>query len=793
MQNLFPYTNTHELNLDWVLQVVKDFQTKYTTFDQALADALEAIETAKTGSLEDLQTALTAALESISGDLASAQAAISADQASALQAVQFALTSALATLTTSEGEAAARINSLYNTLPSSAQDIINRLNILDTIITGNTPESFVWLQGDYIYEEGVTPPTPPAINTESEFYNYRVSSRYMTGVGGRRIRIITDGSIEIAYILNWRNTPPGGEAGAYVPGQEGLTSTFFDILLPMEVTAISVELKKPGTGVAISPSDIPGHIEIQWITDFVSQRVIAPKEESLTANVARETGELFFYEGVLYIALNDIAVGDTIVIDGAGANCRETTVGHELYKEIDDIANLQSDMTTAQGDITSLESDMTTAQGDITSLQGDMTTAQGDITSLESDMTTAQGDITSLQGDMTTAQGDITSLESDMTTAQGDITSLESDMTTAQGDITSLQGDMTTAQGDITSLQGDMTTAQGDITSLESDMTTAQGDILDLQTDFAKTRSATEIIVQTDPASVTSITDGAPGNLKSYDAAIEPVQDLHGYDHPWPGGGGKNKLDPDTMTTYAEGNGRRWYYADGYTLLANQAYTFSVSGTDQLISLYIVNKSDNTNIIVGNTAISYTPTEDTLVYFQAYRGEVILDGNNFQLELGSSASAFEPYSNICPISGWTGIQINRTGTEANSSTDYTITFPAMAGTVYGGNLHVAKDGTGTLTVDKMQIASYSGETLPGEWISDRDVYASGTSPTTGAQVVYDVASPTTYTLTAPQITLLLGANNIRANTGNTAIQYLANTKLYIDSKILNAIANALNS
>ena len=709
MQNLFPYTNTHELNLDWVLQVVKDFQTKYTTFDQALADALEAIETAKTGSLEDLQTALTAALESISGDLASAQAAISADQASALQAVQFALTSALATLTTSEGEAAARINSLYNTLPSSAQDIINRLNILDTIITGNTPESFVWLQGDYIYEEGVTPPTPPAINTESEFYNYRVSSRYMTGVGGRRIRIITDGSIEIAYILNWRNTPPGGEAGAYVPGQEGLTSTFFDILLPMEVTAISVELKKPGTGVAISPSDIPGHIEIQWITDFVSQRVIAPKEESLTANVARETGELFFYEGVLYIALNDIAVGDTIVIDGAGANCRETTVGHELYKEIDDIANLQSDMTTAQGDITSLESDMTTAQGDITSLQGDMTTAQGDIT------------------------------------------------------------------------------------SLESDMTTAQGDILDLQTDFAKTRSATEIIVQTDPASVTSITDGAPGNLKSYDAAIEPVQDLHGYDHPWPGGGGKNKLDPDTMTTYAEGNGRRWYYADGYTLLANQAYTFSVSGTDQLISLYIVNKSDNTNIIVGNTAISYTPTEDTLVYFQAYRGEVILDGNNFQLELGSSASAFEPYSNICPISGWTGIQINRTGTEANSSTDYTITFPAMAGTVYGGNLHVAKDGTGTLTVDKMQIASYSGETLPGEWISDRDVYASGTSPTTGAQVVYDVASPTTYTLTAPQITLLLGANNIRANTGNTAIQYLANTKLYIDSKILNAIANALNS
>ena len=341
MPNLFPYTNTHELNLDWVLQVVKDFQTKYTTFDQALADALEAIETAKTGSLEDMQTALTAALESISGDLASAQAAISTDQASAqaaisadradaLQAVQFALTSALATLTSSEGEATARINSLYNTLPTSAQDIINRMNILDDIITGNTPESFVWLQGDYIYEEGVTPPTPPAINTESEFYNYRVSSRYMTGVGGRRIRIITDGTIEIAYLLNWRNTPPGGSAGAYVPGQGSLTTTFFDLLLPMDVTAISIELKKPGTGVAIAPADIDGHIEIQWITDFVSQRIIAPKEESLTANVARLAGENFFYEGVLYEALTDIAIGDTIVLSGSGATAKEVTIGEEF-------------------------------------------------------------------------------------------------------------------------------------------------------------------------------------------------------------------------------------------------------------------------------------------------------------------------------------------------------------------------------------------------------------------------------------------------------------------------------
>lgn len=51
-----------------------------------------------------------------------------------------------------------------------------------------------------------------------------------------------------------------------------------------------------------------------------------------------------------------------------------------------DIGDLQSDMTTAQGDITALQSAMTDAQGDITDLQSDMTTAQGQISTLETAM-----------------------------------------------------------------------------------------------------------------------------------------------------------------------------------------------------------------------------------------------------------------------------------------------------------------------------------------------------------------------------------------------------------------------
>lgn len=100
-----------------------------------------------------------------------------------------------------------------------------------------------------------------------------------------------------------------------------------------------------------------------------------------------------------------------------------------------------------------------------------------------------------------------------------------------------------------------------------------------------------------------------------------------------------------------------------------------------------------------------------------------------------------------------------------------------AGTVYGGTLDVA---TGVLTVTDGYIASYNGETLPSTWISDRDVYASGTTPTTGAEVVYKLDTQQAYQLTPQEVRTFLGTNNIWADTGNTTVEYRADTKLYIE-------------
>lgn len=90
-------------------------------------------------------------------------------------------------------------------------------------------------------------------------------------------------------------------------------------------------------------------------------------------------------------------------------------------------------------------------------------------------------------------------------------------------------------------------------------------------------------------------------------------------------------------------------------------------------------------------------------------------------------------------------------------------------TVYGGTLNPL---TGVLTVYPY-YASYNGEALTGEWISDRDVYVAGTTPTIGAQVVNIGAEGAEYQLTPHQIRSLYGNNTIYADTGNVALEYWA--------------------
>lgn len=85
--------------------------------------------------------------------------------------------------------------------------------------------------------------------------------------------------------------------------------------------------------------------------------------------------------------------------------------------------------------------------------------------------------------------------------------------------------------------------------------------------------------------------------------------------------------------------------------------------------------------------------------------------------------------------------------------DLSLTLPRM---IYGGQIDPAT-GQGQETWG--YIASYAGETLPGEWISDRDEYVKGTTPTVGAQVAYKLATPVPFTATGGQTALALAGTN----------------------------------
>lgn len=190
------------------------------------------------------------------------------------------------------------------------------------------------------------------------------------------------------------------------------------------------------------------------------------------------------------------------------------------------------------------------------------------------------------------------------------------------------------------------------------------------------------VILNSASGSIASFTDGSPSPVTALSVSIEPVQDLHGYDNPWPAGGGKNLIpypytSPDgvysgvTITTQADGrivssgssnNSLYFTLADAITLSAG-TYTLSLIGTFQYAQIRV--RANGENIItINNTAgaSSFTLESETVVSIDIVRLGTNISFNIYvQLESGSTATSYAPYSNICPISGHTSATVTRTG------------------------------------------------------------------------------------------------------------------------------------
>ena len=144
----------------------------------------------------------------------------------------------------------------------------------------------------------------------------------------------------------------------------------------------------------------------------------------------------------------------------------------------------------------------------------------------------------------------------------------------------------------------------------------------------------------------------------------------------------------------------------------------SVSANTPNLQIAFAAPSDGIRVVfVANGSGTALETPTTAVF----SGVMIAEGN--------TAAEYEPYRSM--------------GGGTVTPTEPLYGLPGAEDTV-----EVSVDGDVTVTRRTGYIASYNGESLPGRWTSSHDVYAEGATPTTGAQIVYELAAPEMEALTA---------------------------------------------
>ena len=184
---------------------------------------------------------------------------------------------------------------------------------------------------------------------------------------------------------------------------------------------------------------------------------------------------------------------------------------------------------------------------------------------------------------------------------------------------------------------------------------------------------------------------------------------------------------------------------------------------------------NNSAIVNGGVEIRYAPNSDYDTWKFTAQNRV----STYGALQGKTINGFRFYANSGASNATIKFKVEfyRTGFHS-----VPINWNSEAGTIYGGTVTLNQDGSADVVSTMGNIASYNGETLSGAWISSMDVYAEGATPTTGAQVVYKLATPVTYHFSdIGQLKTFLGTNNVWIDTGSiTELDYPADTKLYID-------------
>lgn len=177
------------------------------------------------------------------------------------------------------------------------------------------------------------------------------------------------------------------------------------------------------------------------------------------------------------------------------------------------------------------------------------------------------------------------------------------------------------------------------------------------------------------------------GILQTCEIELDPIQDLHGYDNPWVGGSGKNKLQ--NVNTTRTANGITYTVQDDGSFIANR-----VEASSNLSYFTITNSSntlDNTQTtpfksgmtiyatsgvagrvlrcryangnyadLTDNTAITLTD-DIAVVYVEFASSQSPSNFHFYPMIRVEGDSTWQPYSNICPITGHSSVAVDNHG------------------------------------------------------------------------------------------------------------------------------------
>ena len=265
-----PYCNLHDLNIDWILNIIKDFNAKYSNLEETFDGMVESINAAHAQALADIESGKTDALSAMQTYLDTCYNELdryTTAFVTQLQNVTNEEISALNTVgqqqydnVTQAGTTAINaLNTIVQSIPADYNDALNQMQMIVSLLNQSTNYPML-IQG---YYASGTPsiPDPPAKTLVND--NTIVSTLLTSGAQNLTVDVeVTQGNAIISSISYWTMS---NNTETFHP--EPVNSSSVHFTFPANTTDFFISfVSSTSTATPISPSDFTA--TIAWTCAF---------------------------------------------------------------------------------------------------------------------------------------------------------------------------------------------------------------------------------------------------------------------------------------------------------------------------------------------------------------------------------------------------------------------------------------------------------------------------------------------------------------------------------------------